>query len=148
VVDQLVHAHRARQAEVDLKDLADERFVMFSREVSPANYDNVIAIFSRAGIHPRTVHATRQWLTNVAMVAQGLGVALVPSSLARSRVRGVRFVPFRGRAAMSPALLVWNPANASGALTSFVRSAQETRRSLRAIRGREASLRASGARPR
>lgn len=37
----LPRAHpRAHQAEVDLRTLADERFVMFSREVSPANYDN------------------------------------------------------------------------------------------------------------
>lgn len=119
----------ARQPEVDLQALAGESFVMFSREVSPANYDNVIAIFSRAGIHPRTVHAARQWLTIVAMVAHGLGISLVPSSLTRSRVHGVRFVPFGGAPARSPALLVWNPANANPALASFLDSARRTLRS-------------------
>jgi len=134
---------RARQAEVDLRDLVDEPFVMFSREVSPANYDNVIAIFSRGGIHPRTAHAARQWLTIVAMVAQGLGVSLVPSSLASSRVRGVRFVPFSGAPAASPALLVWSRANASQALASFLESASRTCRRLRAARRREAPPRAA-----
>jgi len=118
---------RAAQAEVDLRELADERFVMFSREVSPANYDNVIAIFSRAGIHPRTAHAARQWLTIVAMVAHGLGISLVPSSIARSRVAGVRFVRFSGAPVRSPAMLVWNPANLSPALASFLHSASATR---------------------
>lgn len=118
----------ARRKEVDLQALAGESFVMFSREVSPANYDNVIAIFSRAGIHPRTVHAARQWLTIVAMVAHGLGISLVPSSLTRSRVQGVRFVPFSGAPARSPALLVWNPANATPALASFLDSARQTLR--------------------
>ncbi|PPJ40307.1 LysR substrate-binding domain-containing protein, partial [Pseudoxanthomonas sp. KAs_5_3] len=79
---------------------------MFSRDVSPANYDNVITIFSRAGVHPKTVHAARQWLTIVAMVAEGLGVSLVPRSLARSNVENVRFVPFSGAPAIAPALLV------------------------------------------
>lgn len=118
---------RARQKVVDLADLADESFVMFSREVSPANYDNVIAIFSRAGIHPRTVHAARQWLTIVAMVAHELGISLVPSSIARSRVDGVRFVRFSGAPVPSPALLVWNPASMSAALASFLESAAATR---------------------
>jgi len=126
---------RARQAEVHLRDLVDEPFVMFSREVSPANYDNVIAIFSRDGIHPRTAHAARQWLTIIAMVAQGLGVSLVPSSLASSRVQGVRFVPLSGAPAASPALLVWSRASASQALASFLESASRTCRRLRAARG-------------
>ncbi|MDM0069126.1 LysR family transcriptional regulator [Variovorax sp. J31P207] len=125
-------AHRYAGAEaVDLGDLCEERFVMFSRDVSPANYDNVIAIFSRAGVHPKTVHAARQWLTIVAMVAEGLGVSLVPRSLARSRVDNVRFVPFTGASAITPALLVWNPARTSPALEKFVASAGSTIEGLR-----------------
>ena len=120
-------AHRYAGAKaVDLGDLCEERFVMFSRDVSPANYDNVIAIFSRAGVHPKTVHAARQWLTIVAMVAEGLGVSLVPRSLARSRVDNVRFVPFTGASAITPALLVWNPARTSPALDKFLASAGST----------------------
>jgi DNA-binding transcriptional LysR family regulator len=122
----LPEAHpRARARALDLAALADERFVMFSREVSPANYDNVIAVFSRAGIHPRTVHAARQWLTIVAMVAQGLGVSLVPRSLAQSRVAGVRFVPLRGGSVAAPAMLVWHPGRSSGALLGFVDTAAQ-----------------------
>ncbi|MDM0016649.1 LysR family transcriptional regulator [Variovorax saccharolyticus] len=125
-------AHRYAGAKaVDLGDLCEERFVMFSREVSPANYDNVIAIFSRAGVHPKTVHAARQWLTIVAMVAEGLGVSLVPRSLARSRVDNVRFVPFTGASAITPALLVWNPARTSPALEKFIASAGSTIAGLR-----------------
>jgi DNA-binding transcriptional LysR family regulator len=119
---------RAHQRQVSLRDLASESFVMFSREVSPANYDNVIAIFSRAGIHPRTVHAVRQWLTIVAMVAHGLGISLVPRSIARSRVHGVRFLRFSGPRVAAPAVLVWNPGNLSPALASFLQSASGSRR--------------------
>lgn len=137
---------RGRQAEVDLRDLAGDSFVMFSREVSPANYDNVIAIFSRVGIHPRTVHAARQWLTIVAMVAHGLGISLVPSSIARSRVDGVRFVRFSGAAVPSPALLAWNPGNLSPALASFLQSASATR-SKRGTRAGGPSSRSRAARP-
>lgn len=111
---------KAQQQKVDLKQLADERFVMFSREVSPANHDNVIAIFSRAGIHPQTTHAARQWLTIVAMVANGLGVSLVPRTMAKSRVRGVEFIDIEGDRVDAPAMLVWNPSYHIPTVGSFV----------------------------
>lgn len=135
---------RAGQVEVDLRDLADESFVMFSREVSPANYDNVITIFSRVGIHPRTAHAARQWLTIVAMVAHGLGISLVPRSIARSRVDGVRFVRFSGGPVRAPAMLVWSPANLSPVLASFLQSAAATRRKRGAPPRRPSSLPRAG----
>lgn len=115
---------KARRTKIDLKQLANERFVMFSRDVAPANHDNVIAIFSRAGIQPQTVHAARQWLTIVAMVANGLGVSLVPKSLTRSRVQGVKFIPISGERVLSPALLVWNPAYLPPNLSRFIECSQ------------------------
>lgn len=111
---------------VDLMRLADERFVMFSRDVAPANHDNVIAIFSRAGIHPKIAHAARQWLTIVAMVANGLGVSLVPRTLARSRVHGVKFMRISGEQVLAPAMLVWNPAYYLPTLRSFIECAERT----------------------
>lgn len=110
----------AKAASIKLSQLADEQFVMFARDVAPANHDNVIAIFNRAGIYPKTVHAGRQWLTLIAMVAHGMGVALVPRSLARTGLAGVTFVRLGGAKIASPALLVWNPAWQSVALERFV----------------------------
>ena len=121
----LADAHALR-----LEQLAEERFVMFSREVSPAHYDNVISIFSRSAIHPRIVHAARQWLTVVAMVAEGLGVSLVPSMVSRSGMAGVRFIRLEGAATLAPARLVWNPANAGPAVKTLVESAERTIRQL------------------
>lgn len=116
---------KARGNKIDLKKLADERFVMFSRDVAPANHDNVIAIFSRAGIQPQIVHAARQWLTIVAMVANGLGVSLVPKSLTRSRVQGVKFMQISGERVLTPALLVWNPAYYLPNLGRFIECAKQ-----------------------
>lgn len=102
-------AHPLAAAEaVDLPALAQETFVMFARDVAPANHDNVIAVLSRAGIHPRTRHAARQWLSVVALVAAGMGVALVPASVARAGIAGARMVPIRDSAARTPGVLAWN----------------------------------------
>lgn len=128
----LPEGHSKAQARViNLRDMVDDRFIVFSREVGPANYDQMIATFARAGIHPRTVHQSRTWHTIVAMVSQGFGVALVPGSMAKSRMAGVRFVPFSGFSAPAPAMLVWNPAHAAPALASFVESAGRTVKALK-----------------
>lgn len=105
---------------VDLHDFAGERFVMFSREAAPSNHDNVIALFSNAGIHPRTVHSARTWMTIIALVSQISGVALVPKSLARAKIDGVRFVELRGASGAASAMLTWNPSVASKELSRFV----------------------------
>lgn len=105
---------------LELSQLENEKFVMFSRDVAPANYDNVIAAFSHAGIHPRTCHAARQWITVVALVATGMGVSLVPASLAKSGVQGVRFVPLLGHSVRSSALLAWHSGSTVAALSSFI----------------------------
>lgn len=116
----------AGEKSIDLKRLADENFVMFARDVAPANYDNVIAVFNRAGIHPRTRHAARQWLTVVAMVSAGLGVALVPASLAQAGMRGARLVPVRGLVPLTVGALAWRKEDAGLAvLASFVEVAHE-----------------------
>lgn len=114
----------AGKKSVDLASLADEPFIMQSRETAPANYDNVIAIFSRAGIHPRTRHATRQWLTTVALVSEGFGVALVPSSIAKAGIAGVRFVPLKGEAGVSVGGIVWNASTRLAALDAFIDTAR------------------------
>jgi DNA-binding transcriptional LysR family regulator len=122
---------KAGKSVVDLKDMVDDPFIVFSREVGPANHDQMIATFARAGIHPKTVHQSRTWHTIVAMVSQGFGVALVPGSMAKSRMAGVRFVPFAGFTAPAPAMLVWNPAHDASALASFVESAARTVKALK-----------------
>jgi DNA-binding transcriptional LysR family regulator len=116
----------ARESSVDLKALAHETFVMFSREVAPANHDNVIAVFSRAGIHPRTRHAARQWLSIVALVASGMGVALVPASIAGAGITGARLLPIRGMEPAAVAALAWpTAAQDTPVLAAFIDVARQ-----------------------
>ncbi|WP_325345092.1 LysR family transcriptional regulator [Xylophilus sp.] len=115
----------AQAAAVDLRALAEETFVMFSREVAPANHDNVIALFQRAGIHPHTRHATRQWLTVTALVAMRMGVALVPASMAQAAVKGVRFVPIAGLRHPTVGVLAWHESAVTPALRAFIGAAAE-----------------------
>lgn len=53
---------KSGESAINLRDLADEAFVMFERDVNPVNHDNVISMFSRAGIYPRFTHHARNSL--------------------------------------------------------------------------------------
>lgn len=110
----------AKKTQIDLVELAGDPFVMFMREISPANYDNVISVCRQAGFEPHTRFAARQWLTIVSLVANGLGVSLVPRSIARSRMAGTCFVPIAGTEAFSSAYLLWHPENKTPALQNFL----------------------------
>lgn len=97
------HHPLTAQTSISLSELAEESFVMFVRELSPYNYDNVINSCAAAGFYPKMRFAARQWLTVSALVGAGFGVALVPSSIASSGIRGASFRPLEGVQATSHA---------------------------------------------
>lgn len=134
----------AERRSLALGELGDERFVMLSRAAAPARHDDVIASFSHAGIHPQIAHRARSWITVVALVARDGGVALVPMSLAKAGMAGVRFIPLAGAPTPAPAMLVWNPTLLAPALATFVDCAGEAAETNAAA---SAGARSAAARP-
>ena len=110
----------AHGQDVSLRELSNDQFVMFVRELSPYNYDNILAVCARSGFHPKMRFAARQWLTVAAMVANGLGVALVPQSVSRSQLAGARFLPIRGTATVSTAWCVRRHDNLNPTTLAFI----------------------------
>jgi DNA-binding transcriptional LysR family regulator len=117
---------RAHDASVRLRDLGDEPFVMFERDLNPVNHDTLISMFTAAGVHPKFSYQTRSWLTTVSVVSEGCGMAVVPASLARMRMAAVRFIPLAGPAVAVPGVLAWNPASVTPVLGKFLESAART----------------------
>jgi len=117
-------SHRLAGEEcVRLADLAGEPFVMFGRHSSPASYDHVISLCDRAGFHPTTSVEVGQLLSVVAMVASGLGVAVVPKSVSNARISGVVFLPFEGSEVRPTAFLIWSAESSTPGLAAFVETA-------------------------
>ncbi len=80
-------ARRPRQ------DLRDEPFVVLSPERSPNYHAHVLAVCRRYGFSPRIVQTASEFFTVLALVAAGMGVAVVPSGVTATRIEGVSFVP-------------------------------------------------------
>lgn len=114
------HALAARR-QVALKALKDEAFILFSRHVSPDYHAQIVDLCLQAGFRPRVRHELRHWLSVVAAVAQGLGVALVPAPLQNSGLAGARFVRLSGTPAVSELHCIWRPGDDSPALQAWLR---------------------------
>ncbi len=133
VMVALPAAHRlARQrGRLALKALAGEAFVTIPRHIAPGLYDIVAALAARAGFSPRVAQEAIQMQTVVSLVSSGLGVALVPASIANLRRNGV---VYREIADPHPRLelwLAWRRGEIGAAAREFVAQAKR-------IRGEEA----------
>ena len=83
------HAAARRGGRIAMRDLAGEPFVMVPREIAPGLYDIVAGLAARAGFAPRIAQEAIQMQTVVSLVSSGLGVAIVPASIANLGRKGV-----------------------------------------------------------
>jgi DNA-binding transcriptional LysR family regulator len=98
------HPAARRAGKVAMRSLAPEHFVMVPREIAPGLYDIVAGLAARAGFLPRVAQEAIQMQTVVSLVSSGLGVAIVPASVANLGRRGV---VYREIADPHPRLDLW-----------------------------------------
>ena len=84
---------------VEMADLRQEDFILFSDSHSAVN-DAVVRSCSEAGFAPRKEHGAPGTAALLALVAAGLGVALVPSSVRAAPLAGVAFRDVVGSASV------------------------------------------------
>jgi DNA-binding transcriptional LysR family regulator len=126
--------HRlAKASSIAMEALRDEYFILISRESSPSYYDQLIAFCTAAGFRPKIRIEVAQILSKVALVASGLGVALVPESVARAGMAGIVFVPVAGCETRPNASLVWNPQRSTPALDALIETTRAKRLMRRAL---------------
>jgi len=74
---------------VSLADYANASFIMPRRSLSVNLHDHIFRMCSQYGFHPRVVQEANEDRTIPALVAAGLGVALIPESQLRPRIEGI-----------------------------------------------------------
>jgi DNA-binding transcriptional LysR family regulator len=76
--------------------LADEPLVLFPRAQAPGYHDLLIGAIAESGTAPSVVQYAPEMVTIVGLVAAGIGISLVPASVARLTLAGVVYRPLRG----------------------------------------------------
>lgn len=90
----LPSGHRlARRRTLRMGDVAGEPFVAQPRELAATLHDRLTLLASKADFHPSIRQHAQQLNGLLALVAAGIGLALVPASLQAVRLAGVTYVP-------------------------------------------------------
>ncbi|HEX4260436.1 MAG TPA: LysR family transcriptional regulator [Acetobacteraceae bacterium] len=76
---------------IALAALRHERFVLTRRPDAPGMYQDVLQACRAAGFEPEVAAEVGRMLTNISLVAAGVGVSLVPASMRSIRLPGVRY---------------------------------------------------------
>jgi DNA-binding transcriptional LysR family regulator len=119
------HRLAAARGALAMGDLAGESFVMVPREIAPGLYDIVSGLASRAGFSLNVAQEAIQMQTVVSLVSSGLGVAVVPESVANLGRRGVVYRKLADRHPVLELWLAWRQGAVSAAAAEFLAQARQ-----------------------
>lgn len=109
----------ANATSISAVDLAAEAFVTTPRRAAPSFYDAIMTFCDTAGFEPRVRLEAHLQQTIVNLVAEGVGVALVPQSMRQARLSGVVFKPIVD-APLVHLVVAWSKHNSNPCLRSFL----------------------------
>jgi len=118
-----------KETSIPLRLMAKEPFIMIPRQRGPGFFDYIIALCRQEGFSPDIVLEASQFHTIIGLVAAGIGIAIVPASMQRSRIEGVVFRMIAG-GAETVLNMAWVTNNQSLVLQNFLNVAREVVRSL------------------
>ncbi|WP_248354069.1 LysR family transcriptional regulator [Anaeromyxobacter oryzae] len=116
---------RAELAKRRPESLADEPFVEIAPSRSSSLHANVLRVCARYGFRPRVVQSATEFFTVLALVAAGMGVAIVPNSVTTSRVEGIAYLPLSIPEARWRVGAVWVPDTRRPVRDAFVAQLRE-----------------------
>lgn len=114
-----------RRASVSVKDLKQEGFVSYSERQAPAFFQHWTGLCRKAGFTPRIVQEVSEMQTAVALVAAGVGVAILPLGVAAKYSRSLTVVSLKGeqiRSEIGLAMMRVNPTPLAKKFVEVVRS--------------------------
>ncbi|CAD5246522.1 Uncharacterized HTH-type transcriptional regulator YnfL [Bosea sp. 62] len=127
----------AAKESIPLAALAGTDFIGTPRQLGIGFHDQIIGLCRLAGFSPRIVQEARQMQTIASLVASGLGVALIPGSLALMPRAGVAFRPITVEAPLQMThielIAAWDATRHSLARDNFLAVLRQVARDMQQI---------------
>lgn len=115
----------ADRASIELNELAEDDFVTLQQTQGSTLRESIIAACSAAGFRTHVVQEVNDPYTALSLIAGGVGVSLMPESIAEILPSGTVFVPLSGNVPPLESGIAWNPAQVSPALNVALVLAEE-----------------------
>lgn len=123
------HRLAGRQS-VELGEVAGDPFVVQPRELAATLYDRLVRLATTAGFHPVIRQHAQQINGLLALVAAGIGLALVPASMQVVKLAGVSYVPLTDPDAYLLLAVASHSQNPSPVVLQFLETVTEAKAAL------------------
>lgn len=121
LVAALPAAHRlAGRQRISVRELAAEPFVTPTRRPAPSGYAFIMGICERAGFQPKVVQEATDIQSVVGLVAAGMGVSIIPDSIKRLRIEGVKYCDLPDVKESGQIVVAWRRDDRSEVLKRFL----------------------------
>ena len=115
----------AKKTSVELKQLADERFLMVSNSMRSRFDDQISKVFLGAGLSAPATLDIMGGNLSIEMVRRGYGVALASLDSVSPHQEGIAVIHIKHKAAKLDRVLVWRADNNNPALKHFLKMAKK-----------------------
>jgi len=120
---------------VSLTELAASPLILTRRPGAPGMYADLLEACADAGLTPTIGTEVGNMLTNILMVAAGVGVSVVPASMKGIQASLVDYVPLRGAARLvAPLTVLYRREETNPTVGRFIAQARELSRTTDVIR--------------
>ena len=122
----LDHPLAADTAPLPLQALHEQPLILVRRPGAPGLYANLLALCARQGVLPRVVAEVERMLSNLNLVAAGVGLSVVPESMRGTHAHAICYRPLATAQELeAPQTLLVRAGEVQGALATFVALARE-----------------------
>lgn len=120
---------REKTKPVSLKDLHGEHLILVRRPGAPGLYANLLAACARQKVEVHLAAEVERMMTNLNLVAAGVGLSVVPASMKGAHNQAIVYRPLAEAANLgAPITLVYREADCDGPTGTFVALAREIAR--------------------
>lgn len=100
----------------NIGQLREEKFILFSSEYSSEYYDKVVSICRDQGFEPTVSHKSIHAFTIFKLVENGLGIAIVPTSLVDGYELRIKSIPLTNIPQRTQLSAIWKNSNRNSSL--------------------------------
>lgn len=110
---------------LSVKELAQESFILFPRNVGPSLYEKIINLCQQAGFRPKKIYEAAPQQTILGLVATGLGISLIHESVQNIGHKGIKIRPLMEKSPILKSAIAWYPETRNPVLPQFLKVVRE-----------------------
>lgn len=121
------HGHRLGRMKrrLMLRNVVDIPLILYPNAPRPSYADQVLSFYRKSGLEPKVAIEVRELQTALGLVAAGVGISVVPSSVRRLGREDVDYIPLEEPDIASPIIVSHRPNDSSELLAQMLRLIDE-----------------------